>query len=441
MKTHIAQIIGAVLILLSGASGDALAEDTFNVKVVKPKVDPTSRQIPGEEEPPEVESPTPARITLCTAMDIRTCKSAALPIQTGNVQHIIRGNWVAPGAASGSWIAFTNQHATLCYMHSVTTALDCVPIAAYVPADTNVEFRDMGSGLKAIVFTQRPGAAQPLADYYQAVRTFTHALDEAAKVAQTHASLTYTSDIMARAGGGDRALTVRADRPAPTIMEICSYCERSDGGYAGGSWDTWDFTTDFWEYDSGLWEPASNFQADGWDFPRVVIQGARPGSEPAFFPPFDWIFPDLIRVGRDLPPQPDWPETVTYSNTTTCVFSGFVVVCTAPRPSPVPVEPSLTPQRPWNPALPTWNFCKTFGIMCSTDDHDRGDFASHDGKTYEELVEACLKQLEIEVAACYAQKSVGADWRTVHACNERAAARSRDCQTTAREKKKAGLVN
>ncbi|MBZ2208221.1 hypothetical protein [Massilia soli] len=56
-------------------------------------------------------TPTPATVTVCTDIEVKTCKVAALPAKAGHVIHIVRGNWVSPVTATASWIAGTNGEA------------------------------------------------------------------------------------------------------------------------------------------------------------------------------------------------------------------------------------------------------------------------------------------------------------------------------------------
>lgn len=126
---------------------------------------------------------TPATVTVCTDIEAKTCKVASLPAKAGHVIHIIRGNWVSPVTATASWVAFTRTHASLCYMGSKSTALECFPIRAFTPQDTDISFNDMGSGLKAMTYMRRPGAMQPEVDFYRTVDIFNRALyDTAQKV-------------------------------------------------------------------------------------------------------------------------------------------------------------------------------------------------------------------------------------------------------------------
>lgn len=394
---------------------------------------------------------TPATVTVCTDIEAKTCKVASLPAKAGHVIHIIRGNWVSPVTATASWVAFTRTHASLCYMGSKSTALECFPIRAFTPQDTDISFNDMGSGLKAMTYMRRPGAMQPEVDFYRTVDIFNRALYDTAQEVQEHAKTTYHMGVAAAVNarnsgngvgagadknGGAHSVNNNGDPQNPcTEGEECRYIPKEDGGYAGGSEATWDATSDHWEYDTGSWTPATGAPEgldDGWDYPRVTIGPPEKEYEWGnnWFPPFTYEWQNAPVVEPDLPPSADVPVVVI--NRPTCVYSPLGLVCTGPRPPPAPLHPDdpLTPQRPWNPEIPTWNFCKTFGIFCS--DNDRGDGASHDGKTYEELVQACWVLYEAEDEQCTFQEKIGADYRTVRACRARAADRHAACLTTAR---------
>lgn len=394
---------------------------------------------------------TPATVTVCTDIEAKTCKVASLPAKAGRVINIVRGNWVSPVTASASWVAFTRTHASLCYMGSKTTGLECFPIRAYAPKDADISFRDMGSGLKAMVYMRRPGATQPDEDFYRSVDIFNRALHDAAQEVQEHAKNAYHSAVAAAVnarnsvdsagkgvakGDGVHTVNNNGDEQNPcTEGEECRYIPKEDdGGYYGGNEATWDSSSDHWEYDTGSWTPATNEAArqdDGWNYPQVII--GPPEREPewgnTFFPPFNYEWQNAPEVEPDLPPSDDNVPVVVI-NRPTCVYSPLGTVCTAPRPTPTPLHPDdqLTPQRPWNPEIPTWNFCKTFGIFCS--DNDRGEGSTHDGKTYEELAQICEDIANVEHDLCQAQ--VAADYRTIRACHERADARLTACLTTAR---------
>lgn len=169
MKSHVAGIAGALALVLGGAASIAMAEGT----------------------------PTAASVKVCTNGEVTTCKTATLPKEAGHVRSIIRGNWASPVTASASWAAFTHTHASLCYMGSKTADVVCFPIGALVPKDADVQFRDMGGGIKALVFTQRAGAAAPTEDFYRSVIAFTQALDATSQTVQAHAKNAYHSAVAA----------------------------------------------------------------------------------------------------------------------------------------------------------------------------------------------------------------------------------------------------
>lgn len=397
-------------------------------------------------------TPMPATVTVCTDIDVKTCKVATLPAKAGHVLHIVRGNWVSPVTATASWVAFTRTHASLCYMGSKTTALECFPIRAYAPKDADISFRDMGSGLKAMVYMRQPGATQPTEDFYRSVDIFNRALHTVAQEVQEHAKNAYHSAVAAAnarnsadgvgaggdKGGGVHTVNNNGDEQNPcTEGEECRYLPKEDdGGYHGGSEATWDSPSDHWEYDTGSWTPATNVaadQEDEWNYQKVTI--GPPESEPesgnTFFPPFNYEWQTAPEVEPDLPPSTA-PISVVEIKPPTCVYSPLGLVCTAPRPAPLPLDPAdqFTPPRPWNPSIPTWNFCTTFGIFCA--DNDRGEGSTQDGKTYDELVQICWEISEVENEQCTAQEKMGADYRTVRACRERVAERHAACLTTAR---------
>jgi hypothetical protein len=337
-------------------------------------------------------------------------------------------------------------------MGSKTTALECFPIRAFTPQETDISFNDMGSGLKLMTYMRRPGAIQPEADFYRTVDIFNRALYDTAQKVQEHAKATYHMAVAAAVNarnsgngvgagvdknGGAHSVNNNGDPQNPcTEGEECRYIPKEDGGYSGGSQATWDATSDHWEYDTGSWTPAIGEPAgldDGWDYQRVIIGPPEKQYEWGnnWFPPFTYEWQYAPVVEPDLPPSADVPVVII--SRPTCVYGPLVIACTAPRPTPAPLHPDdqLTPQRPWNPEIPTWNFCKTFGVFCS--DNDRGEGSELGGKTYEEMIEKCLEIANIEHEMCEANRRVGADSRTVRACHERTEARSAACMSTARE--------
>lgn len=271
-------------------------------------------------------APTPATVTVCTNIAEKTCKVAALPPKAGHVIHIVRGNWVSPVAATASWVAFTQNHASLCYMGSRTTALECFPIRAYAPKDTDISFRDMGSGLKAMFYMRRPGATQPIVDFYRSVDIFNRALHTTAQEVQEHAKNTYYLAVAAavnrRNGVGDSAgKSVKKGSGVPVANnngdegnpcsegEECRYPDPTHSGWGSGSEATWDRLSDLWEYDTDSWTPATNVDAgagDGWNYPEVIIgpPEREPEWENTFFPPFHYKWQVAPEVEPDLPPLP-----------------------------------------------------------------------------------------------------------------------------------------
>ena len=255
-------------------------------------------------------TPTPATVTVCTDIEVKTCKVAALPAKAGHVIHIVRGNWVSPVTATASWIALTRTHASLCYMGSKTTALECFPIRAFVPKETDISFNDMGSGLKAMTYMRRPGATQPELDFYRTVEIFNRALYDTAQEVQEHAKTTYHMavaaavnarnsangvDKAAEKDGGAHSVNNNGDPENPcTEGEECRFIPKEDdGGYYSGSETTWDALSDHWDYDTSSWTPASNVSEstdDGWNYPQVIIGPPENESEwgNTWFPPFNY---------------------------------------------------------------------------------------------------------------------------------------------------------
>lgn len=404
----------------------------------------------------------PAVVKVCTDVTETTCKYAALPAKAGHVIKIIRGNWVSSVAASGSWLALTEKHASLCYMPSKTTTIECYPVLANVPKDTDVDFRDMGSGLKLVVYNRRPGATEAWIDFYRTAEIFSRVVNETAAEVQKHANNAYhaevASQVNARAQANDTnangaARGPKKDGPVHPLNngiednpckdgEECRYLPSEDsGGYESGSAETWDVTSDYWEYDTSSSWPTTDAppaEDDNWfsdEFDGPVVQVPGPESQPEWqntsYPGLDHVWPAAPEILPDLPPSTDTEVEPVSSNPPSCVATLFGFVCTAPRNPPPVIDPADQIPPVWNPGIPKWNLCNTFNIFCA--DNDRGPNASHDGKTYEELAAVCLENNLTDHRVCEAGKSMGADYRVVRACHERADARYAQCLTTARE--------
>lgn len=404
----------------------------------------------------------PAMVKVCTDVPQATCKYAAFPAKAGNVIKIIRGNWVSSVAASGSWLALTERHASLCYMSSKSTAIECFPVLAHVPKDTDVDFRDMGSGLKLMVYNRRLGATETAIDFYRKAEIFSRVVNETATEVQKHAENAYrmavTSQVKARVDGSGTTAKSATDGPKKRGAassanngsednpcregEECRYLPPEDsGGYSSGRAETWDVTSDYWEYDTGQSWPTSdappeqeeNWFTNGYNGP--VVQIPRPESQPEWhntsYPGLDYVWPEAPLILPDLPPTMDTSVEPVSSKPAGCVVTPFGFLCTAPRNPPPVIDPADQPPPAWNPSIPKWNLCNTLNIFCS--DNDRGPNSAHDGKTYDELAAVCLENNMTDHRVCEAGKSMGGDSRIVRACHERADARYAQCLTTARE--------
>lgn len=273
---------------------------------------------------------TPASVKVCTSGEVVTCKTAYLPRETGRVTSVIGGNWVSPVAASGSWLAITKQHASLCYMGSLTTSVECFPIAAYAP-DGDAEFLDIGSGVRLLTFAQRADSTQATVDFYRSVKIFTRHLDVTAKEVQQHAASAYNAAAQERAtlGPANR----RGDKPALKKIDNHGGCGGacaeigSGGSYVSGSEATWEPIQSNWDYDSSTTQPAfvapeaPPAPSDDWNFPRVFITAPEqePEAQENHFPNFGHMLQDPLLIPPDVPPSGDIPpEVTTVSNATTC---------------------------------------------------------------------------------------------------------------------------
>lgn len=372
-----------------------------------------------------------AGVRVCEDREGGNCKTVRMPGAVGKVQRIVRGTFVSPAVASSSWLALTGKHASICYLSRAGIKVTCIPVLAKTPKDIIIKFSDNGANMSSVVFTPDLGMpAQMEEDMYRSVRTFARALDAASQKIQGHALEAQKTS--ASENNTPAAPMLLDPIGGGSCVGISGTCDSSDGsgggnwasdsGFgadgAGGSDGAWWATPDGNVWESG-WDSGVNTSSDGWEdnwgFPGADEFEADDHSDNDF-PSHDYVFEEPVDVvtitGTRLLAQPS------------CVYGGFAVICTSPRQLPL-IDPYEV-QPPSGDSASGWNFCNTLGIFCSY----RDDYPETDGLDKEEREARCTKMLAAEEALCSAQSSMGADYRTVRACNERAFQRYSQCLMT-----------
>ncbi len=406
----------------------------------------------------DTEDPAPApqfkhnakAISICDARG--ACTEARLPTVVGKVKRIIHGSFVAPTAATASWITMSNRYASVCYLAS-DGKVACAPVRSYVPKGVEISFRDMGRHMQALVFSRKAGDTTPTEEMNKSVHLFMQALPAATNAIQEHATKKVELRRTAKLGGNAALSSAKIGGGASAPLAIAEggsclirydgelTCEGGGGGSGGsgsggggGTWEdgggfeetSWFDTDDGYNYDSG--EPIDNSAAEEWQYPTGWVEPVE--DEPEIYPDFDTEFAEPV---VDQPPSPTWPEGfTTVSNTTTCVYRGMIIICTAPKAPPFydpdhDLKPPAPPAASWK-----WNFCDTFGLFCNEGVREGGFRDGRTGPgslTLEERIEECGKQYDFDLDECHAYPS---DYRTKRACEERAGLRNSKCLETAR---------
>jgi hypothetical protein len=354
----------------------------------------------------------PPLITKVTSKIASKPLTAILPTQAGKVSKMVTTSLTK----SPSAIAIGDKYISLCAPRRNMMA--CSPIVATgVMKGIEVGAMAGAKGEPLITFKIDPSMAPKRAAYAMAYFL--------ARINRQVAHFNRT-EVSYAPKPWQTSMTVGATSDSVILVGGCSYDDYSDYDCLGGSYDNGGGGGDYGGGGygggsspigqcSGMCNyPSGNNNGDGdpcvapdgsricnssADIPTVPVNGQRPVEEPMSLP--------------NCRPTSPW-----------------TAVC-GPTPPVAGGIPDF-PQQPTPWFSQSW--CNSTPALCSKGqqpDNDRGDDASTSGKSFAELVNICYSIYDTEMDVCAAYSS-SSDYRSVLACQDRAATRRNKCRDTAR---------
>lgn len=336
-----------------------------------------------------------AAVKLCDKKG-NLCVQRVMPHAVGTPVSVTQGSLIDSRLATASWLVTSSKRYSLCLSNTAlaSNVVTCHPIQAPLIPGAEIQMdKSFPYPLYNFIFVGDKGAipsADVLAKRKSLVARFTKAV-QATQIAATRVAMKrYSGKLLKRPNfvdvdeGGTCSWTVDGD----------IYCDGSSGsgGGSGGGDGYYPDTPD--PVDDGG-SGAGNGDSSGGS----GESGASAGDG--------------------------------------CIITPIGMICTTTGQRPPPADPEMDPLPQNNPPWFPQSWCDFWNVLCSAGqeprDNDRGTGADS-GKTYDELMADCMFTYETEMDVCKAQRAMGADWRTVNACESRAAERLSKCQINAGRK-------
>jgi hypothetical protein len=330
-----------------------------------------------------------------------------LPTQAGKVSKMVTTNLLAKGVSA---IAIGDKYYSLCTPSRNMMA--CAPIVATeVMKGIEVGAMAGAKGEPLITFKMDPSMAPKRAAY--AMSYFLARINKQV-VHFNRLTVSYAPKPW------QNAMMVGATSDSIMLVGGCSYDDYSDYDCLGGSYDNGGGGGDYGGGGygggsdpigqcSGICNyPSGNNNGDG--DPCVAPDGSRICNSPADIP--------SIPVNGQRPAEAG------------CRPAGGILECTIP-PMIGGGAGEIPRQTPWF----SQSTCNRIAWLCSTGqypDYDRGAGAETSGKSFAELVNICYAIYDREMEECDGYSSAS-DYRSIMACQDRAATRRNKCRDTARE--------